>query len=419
MHANTIKELQAYQQLPVCFRAMLEELVAQLHSYGYADQTVSFYEQAAVHFSFWLNQQRIGLSQVKEGHLADFLSQHLLRCHCPLGGVRQKNTVRAALGHFAAILRGAGYLTRPQAKRVDGVDLEIQHFDDYLLHTVGLQEATRLYRRRYVREFLQEFFPADHIDPLRLLPEDLVTYLSKRGAGLMLASMKVLASSLRSYFRFLRLQGRCEKDLDLAVPAAASWRLASLPAVLTDQEVEHLLSVFDRETTAGRRDYAITRCLLDLGLRAQEVARLRLDDLDWRQGILRIVATKSRRDDKLPLTEAIGAAIAAYLQRGRPQTTAREVFLRVRPPVGQCLTRRTICNLVLRAAVRAGMESTITGTRILRHTAATRMLRHGVSIKEIADVLRHRCLDTTVIYTKVDLARLATVALPWPVKEDR
>jgi site-specific recombinase XerD len=186
-----------------------------------------------------------------------------------------------------------------------------------------------------------------------------------------------------------------------------------------DQEVEHLLSVFDRETAAGRRDYAITRCLLDLGLRAQEVARLRLDDLDWRRGILRIVATKSRRDDELPLTKAIGAAIAAYLQHGRPQTTAREVFLRVRPPMGQCMTRRTICNLVLRAAVRAGMESIITGTRILRHTAATRMLRHGASIKEIADVLRHRCLDTTVIYTKVNLARLATVALPWPVQEDR
>jgi site-specific recombinase XerD len=83
------------------------------------------------------------------------------------------------------------------------------------------------------------------------------------------------------------------------------------------------------------------------------------------------------------------------------------------------VTRRTICDLILRAAVRAGMESTITGTRILRHTAATRMLRHGASIKEIADVLRHKCLDTTTIYTKVDLARLATVALPWPVKEDR
>jgi len=419
MYANTIKELPVYQQIPVPFQVTLEELVAKLHSCGYADQTISFYEQAAFHFSFWLTKRGVSLSRVKEDHLADFLSRHLLRCQCPLGGVRQKNTVQAALGHFTAILKEAGYLTRPQTRRVSSIDLEIQHFDDYLLHTVGLQESTRLYRRRYVREFLQEFFPTSDVDPLRLLPENVITYLSKRGSGLIPASMKVLASSLRSYFRFLQLQSRCEKDFVLVVPPAASWQLASLPAVLTDQEIERLLSVFDRETAAGRRDYAITRCLVDLGLRAQEVARLRLDDLDWRRGILRIVATKSRRDDELPFTEAIGAAIVAYLRHGRPPTTAREVFLRVRPPVGQCVTRRTICDLILRAAVRAGMESTITGTRILRHTAATRMLRHGASIKEIADILRHRCLDTTVIYTKVDLARLVTVALPWPTEESR
>ena len=419
MYANTIKELPVYQQIPVPFQVTLEELVAKLHSCGYADQTISFYEQAAFHFSFWLTKRGVSLSRVKEDHLADFLSRHLLHCQCPLGGVRQKNTVQAALGHFAATLREAGYLTRSQTSQVDHIDREVQHFDDYLLHTVGLQEATRLYRRRYAREFLQEFFPARDIDPLRLSPENVVAYLSKRSAGLIPASLQVLASSLRSYFRFLRLQGRCGEDLILAVPAAANWCLASLPAVLTDQEVEHLLSVFDLNTAAGRRDYAITRCLVDLGLRAQEVARLRLDDLDWRRGILRIVTTKSRRDDELPLPEAIGAAIAAYLRRGRPQTTAREVFLRVRPPVGQSVTRRTVCDLILRAAVRAGMESTITGTRILRHTAATRMLRHGASIKEIADVLRHKCLDTTTIYTKVDLARLAAVALPWPVQEDR
>ena len=141
--------------------------------------------------------------------------------------------------------------------------------------------------------------------------------------------------------------------------------------------------------------------------------------MDWRQGILRIVGTKSRRDDELPLTAAIGAAIAAYIRRGRPKTTSREVFLRLRAPVGQRMTRSTIGNLILRAAARAGMESTVTGPRMLRHTAATRMLQRGASIKEIADVLRHKCLDTTAIYTKVDLPRLTAVALPWPIKGDR
>lgn len=156
-----------------------------------------------------------------------------------------------------------------------------------------------------------------------------------------------------------------------------------------------------------------------LGLRAEEVARLRLDDIDWRQGIVRVAGTKSRRDDQLPLTSLIGGAIAAYLRRGRPQTPERQVFLRVRPPIGQGVTPRTVCNVILRAAARAGLKSLVTGTRILRHTAATQMLRRGASLKEVADVLRHRSLDTTTIYTKVDLPRLAEVAAPWPEEVKR
>jgi integrase/recombinase XerD len=419
MHANIIQGIQSSQQIHAGFQTMVEELVANLHSSGYADTTVSFYEQGAVHFSFWLSRCRIDPSQVKESDIAGFLSGHISNCDCPFGGVRQHKTVRAALGHFAVILRGAGYLTAVPINEADSVDSEIQRFDDYLLHTVGLQEATRVYRRRYVREFLVDSFPDRDVDPSRLEPKNVVSYLWQRGSGLKAASTKVLASSLRSYFRFLRLHGRCEESLVLTVPASASWRLASLPTTLTEEEVERLFSTFDVSTAEGRRDYAITRCLVDLGLRAQEITRLRLDDVDWRKAVLRITGTKSRRDDELPLTGAIGAAMVAYLRRGRPQTTARELFLRFRPPVGQPMTRNTIRNLILRAAARAGMESTVTGPRVLRHTAATRMLHHGASLKEIADVLRHKCLNTTAIYTKVDLPSLAAVALPWPIKEER
>lgn len=417
MHPHTIEH--AYQQLHAGFKSAVKKLAAKLCSLGYADTTVSFYQQAAVHFSFWLAKRRIGPSQVKESHFADFLSRHPSICDCPFGGVRQRQTVRAGLRHFAAILRSAGCLAPAEPREVEGVDLEVRRFDEYMLNTVGLQDATRFYRRRYLREFLEEFFPNGDVDVSGLVPESIATYLSKRGSRLKPASTKVLASSLRSYFRFLRLHGRCREELVLAVPASASWRLASLPSALTDDEVARLLSAFDRGTIAGRRDYAITRCLLDLGLRAREVAGLRLEDVDWRKGILRIVGTKSRRDDELPLTAPIGAAIAAYIRQGRPRTTSREIFLRLRAPVGQCMTRSTIGHLILRAAARAGMESTATGPRILRHTAATRMLQHGASMKEIADVLRHRCLDTTAIYTKVDLPRLTAVALPWPIRGDR
>jgi site-specific recombinase XerD len=298
------------------------------------------------------------------------------------------------------------------------LELEIQRFDHYLHTAAGLQEATRVYRRRYVREFLREFFDDGAVDAYQLSPADVIRYLSNRASRLKPASAKVLASSLRSYFRFLRVHGECDEALILAVPAPASYRLASLPRVLTDGEVKRLLSVFDRRTPTGRRDYAITRCFTDLGLRAEEVARLGLDDIDWRKGTLRIIGSKSRRGDELPLTTLIGEAIASYIRRGRPDSPERQVFLRIRPPIGHAVTRHIVCNVILRAAARAGMKSIVTGPRILRHTAATRMLRHGVSIKEVADILRHRSLDTTAIYTKVDLPRLAAVATPWP-EEDK
>ena len=396
------------------FKPCLEALATKLHSQGYAAATLAFYDQAAVHFAYWVARRHLHPSQVSEAHLTNFLSRHLARCCCPLGGVRQDKTVRAALRHFDAVLSSAGFRVSNPNNKPDPLRFEIQRFDDYLRTVAGLQEATRTYRRRYAREFLQAFFADGAVEMSRLAPRDVVGYVARRAACLKPTSAKVLASSLRSYFRFLRLHGKCEEALALAVPAPATHRLASLPRILTDAQVRRLLAAFDRRTVAGRRDYAITQCFTNLGLRAEEVARLRLDDIDWRQGTLRIAGSKSRRDDQLSLRGSVCRAIAAYIRRGRPQTPTRQVFLRLYPPMGKGATPRTVRGVILRAAARAGLESLVTGNRILRHTAATQMLRRGASLKEVADVLRHRSLDTTTIYPKVDLPRLARVAAPWP-----
>jgi site-specific recombinase XerD len=294
------------------------------------------------------------------------------------------------------------------------VDREVQRLDDHLRATCGLREATRTYRRRYVREFLRETFGDGAVEHSRITAPKVIQFLSRRAADLRPGSAQVVASSLRSYFGFLQLEGAGDEALGLAVPRAANWKLAVLPKVLTDKEVACLLDIFDRTTTSGLRDYAVTRCLLDLGLRAIEVAGLHLDDVNWRAGTLRIVGSKSRRDDQLPLAAPLGRALVAYLRRGRPHTSSRQLFLRLRAPVGQGMTARTVCSLISRAGARANLSAVLTGPRVLRHTAATRMLRGGASLKEVADVLRHRCLDTTAIYAKVDLSRLAAVALPWP-----
>jgi len=165
MRAHIIEAPQVCQQTCAGFQSIVEGMVAKLICDGYAEPTVSFYEQGAVHFAFWLARQHIDPSRVKEGHITGFLLRHISKCDCPFGGVRQHQTVRAGLAHFAAVLSDAGYLLAADAKNSNTVDVELQHYDDYLLNTVGLQEATRTYRRRYVREFLQEFFSGNDIDP--------------------------------------------------------------------------------------------------------------------------------------------------------------------------------------------------------------------------------------------------------------
>jgi integrase len=151
-----------------------------------------------------------------------------------------------------------------------------------------------------------------------------------------------------------------------------------------------------------------------LGLRAGEVARLSLDDIDWGSAILRIPTSKARRFDELPLVKEVGKAIADYLLNGRPQTDVRQVFVQHKSSIGAGLSSSAVSAAVRRAFNRTDFDLSSKGAHVLRHTLGARMVRKGVSIKAIADVLRHRHIDTSMVYTKVDLPRLREVALPWP-----
>ncbi|MGA9965597.1 MAG: site-specific integrase [Terriglobales bacterium] len=204
------------------------------------------------------------------------------------------------------------------------------------------------------------------------------------------------------------------ESLLAAVPSAACWRLAALPQYLEADELALLMAGFDRKLPQQQRDYAIVRCLVDLGLRACEVAALRLDDIDWKNGTLTVHTGKSQRSDVLPLPSATGRAIVEYLHKARPATESRAVFVRHRAPLHLPVNASVIRSVVRQAAVRSSLTHRLHGPHRLRHTAATRMLHRGASLKQIADILRHRSLDTTAIYAKVDVPRLATIAQPWP-----
>lgn len=224
-----------------------------------------------------------------------------------------------------------------------------------------------------------------------------------------------MATALRSFLMFAHAGGLTAVGLASAVPATASWKLAGLPRALTGEQVAALLGSCDGTSVVGRRDSAVLAVLSRLGLRAGEVAGLRLDDIDWRLGEI-TVRGKGGRCDRLPLPADVGQAIVSYLAGGRPGAGCREVFLCVRAP-WRPMSRGAVTNVVARAARKAGL-GTVHAHR-LRHSAATAMLGAGAPLEEIGQLLRHRATLTTAIYAKVDIGALRTVARAWPGSQGR
>ena len=382
---------------------------------GYGTRSIKSYFRSVAHFVHWLTRHQVRASQINEALVNRFLERHLPRCccHCLKRFLRVRCQVRPALKHFLTMLRTDGTCSPRRPTDPRAITTELEAFDRHLVDVRGLCESTRSTRLHHARDFLIDRFGTRPIRISMLTPPDVHRFMRSYTVGWAPASIKSAANSLRSYLLFKASQGELTQALVAALPRVAQWRLAGVPEVLSPPEVQRLLRAFDRGSRTGRRDYAITRCLMDLGLRRTEVAHLRLEDVDWRAGTLSIHG-KGRRIDTMPLPKLTGRAIVAYLRYGRPQTTRREIFVRHRPPVNAPVDLDLVRNAVRNAAHRCGLEKRIRGTHIFRRTVACRMVQAGAPFKEIADLLRHRTLDTTTLYAKVDFPSLAHVALPWP-----
>jgi integrase len=292
--------------------------------------------------------------------------------------------------------------------------VEVARFDAYLHDVRGCAQATRHQRTVHVRQLLSVLFAAGAIEPVRITPSVVYQFVTTRPRPCCPGTLGTITVSLRSYFRFLALEGRCPSGLVDAVPRVARWRLDSLPTHLSQDELRSFLASFDTKAPRGRRDYAMALCMVVLGLRAVEVAALRLQDIDWRSGRLHVPPTETRRGRDLPLLQEVGRALAAYLKRGRPEGSTDHLFLRIGVLEGESLDSACVRTSVRLAYARAGFPRHYTGTHRLRHTAATRLVMSGATAKEVADILGHADLGSTAIYAKVDLPRLRAVALPWP-----
>ena len=378
-----------------------------LSEQGYSKYSLKYRIGLIGTLSRWMDKHGFGVSDLDEQMTAKFLKCRGWNRRIRRGDVA---TLRSLLEH----LRQSGVVPRADPE-VD--DSELTHiecdFAEYLTHERRLSKATLAYYLPMVRRLLEERFGKRSILLEEISPADISRFVLQHAHTLSRGRAKLMVTALRSFFRFLRLRGDISIDLAAAVPTVANWRLATLPKWVPSEQVEQLIKSCDQSTINGQRNYAILLLLARLGLRSAEVVAMTLDDIDWEAAEIR-VRGKSRRSDRLPLPQDVGEALVRYLRNARPRCSTRQIFVRTRAPHRGFVDSTAIYSLVRRAFDRAELKPTQRGPYILRHSLATNMLRKGASLGEIGEILRHRELNTTQIYAKVDLGSLRKIAQAWP-----
>jgi site-specific recombinase XerD len=295
-----------------------------------------------------------------------------------------------------------------------GLNRLVEEYHHHLSHAAGLAPQTCAQRVRYVRRYLRAWCRGRRFKPRWSIQDAprLLRYLLKlsRG-GCHPHTLSCQAGAVRSFLRFLRLSGRAPVGLEHVLPSIRQC-LPDPVAPLTARQVHRLLCAFDSDTAAGIRDYAMVLLAARLGLRAQEITQLRLQDVDWQAHTLCLQRTKGRRSRLLPLLPEVAGALRQYVRTVRPKSSVPEFFLCLHR--ARALGRGTGSSAVVAAFGRAGLAVRRPGPHLLRHTLATHLLQQGVSLKAIADLLGHQCLNTTTLYAKVDVPMLAGVTQPWP-----
>lgn len=403
------REASAGQKVHIISEAFAHDL----RSRGYAISTIGLYCRIVMHFGQWLQPRHVVLRQIRPAHGEGFL-EHLPRCHCRQPVVRSFYSCRAALRRFLGFLRRSGFIPAPPKKVpvLRGADRLLAEFDQHLDRVQGLSVLTRRARGRYAREFLNAQFDRRRLQLRGLKPADPVRFVNARALTLKRTSLHALVVGLRSFLRFLEFSGRIRQGLAGAIPSPACPPPQPPLKVLDQETRRQFLCSFDRTTCIGRRDYAMALCFIELALRANEVANLTLDDIDWRASTLRLRQTKQRRERLLPLPSRVGRALVAYLQRGRPAVAHRKLFVTLWAPPGRPLSTDGVRHAIGRAFARCGIEAT--GPHILRRSWATLAHRQGAGLKLIADILGHQSLETTAPYAQVHFEELRQAALPWP-----
>lgn len=394
--------------LPGPLEAYVDSFLDDQQAAGYSPNTLAERRAAAVAFARWAETEAIAEPPLGGEHIKAFITRRPQRA--------TTEAEQATARRFLAYLRARSALPPAEARLGIPVEAHVARYTTFLRQDRGLAKNSILVYAPCVREFLAyRLAQAGTLALDRLDAQTIRAFLLGRIKNRSSESSRLLTVALRSLLRFLFLRGETPRDFSSAVPAIRTYRQAGVPALLAPEEVDQVLASPDRSTPRGRRDYAVLLLLARLGMRASEVVSLELDDLRWRTGEL-VVRGKGSRVDHLPLLADVGWALAEYLRHDRGSTMSRRIFLRLIPPrialTGPC----AIDHIVRLALSRAGVSPRPRHVaHLFRHSLATRMIRHGASIPEIAEVLRHRAQSSTMLYAKVSLEALRSVAQPWPM----
>lgn len=383
---------------------------------GYSPSTTHQYLSAVEHLARWLGRRKASHVLIE-----CFILRHLRICKCSPPVMRNINCVRAAMNRLRELLRidrptlCEGFCVHPYSRQL------LVEYERHLHDDRGLAASTIHFRLHNAAAMLKKFGVRRKRDLCRVTAAQVTGFITGRLRHRSRTGASVTTSATRLFLRFLLMRGYLARDLSGVVLSPAQWRLSGLPPTLDKNELEKLVATCDGEgaSSVGLRDRAILLCLVDLGLRASDVAALCVDGVDLVAGTLTLHEPKRRRSSVLPTTRRLSQAIRAYLPARH--SVARSVgsdenclFVKHRAPRGQPLRSAGIRSVVCRRARIAGLQDQITGTHVIRHSVANSLLQCGASMKQIADLLGHRSIDTTSIYAKVDIRALSSVAMPWP-----
>jgi len=392
------------------FENYIEAFLNHLRVAGYAEYTLWKKRSVLRCFDRWREQRRIAGEDFNDGHVAAF-------------GGRSPQRRRADVAFELAVLRQffrhlhptAGLEVPPMREDVSSAVGLLRGYENYLRRDRGLAENSVHVYVPFIRHYLAaQATPTGCVSPPLFDTLGIRDFILSETSNRSAEYVRLLATALRSFFRFLFLSGQVLRDLAPSVPRVCKYRQSVPPAFLSAEDVERVLAATDRSTPTGRRDYAILLLLARLGLRAGEIVSLELDDVRWRAGEI-VVRGKGRVVDQLPLLSDIGEALAAYLREDRGVSASRRIFLRIWAPRVGLTGPAAVGHVVRLALARAGVRRSRRGAaHLFRHGLATKMIRHGASMSEISEVLRHRSLTTTAGYAQVSFEALRAVALPWP-----